>query len=215
MRRRPLDPLRYLPAHRPSRPSPTSIARSLKVALIIAVLTAAVTACGDDTEGNGGDVGLSDDAGARIDAGDVSSDAGPSEDATADVYEDAAKDVSEDDADASPDGSEGSGDAGEELDHQTVLETLSTNYGCSSGYCHGGGSAPDIWGYDKLVDAASECDGSSRVIPGDPESSLLWQKISPQVDASDVCGDKMPGTEGISAEDSQMVYEWIAAGALR
>jgi hypothetical protein len=208
MSRRLFDPLRNSLAHRPSVDTSTPMSQSLKMALFIVVLAAAVTACGDDSNGQEHDAGPSDDTGVPSDAGDVSADTGTSEDAARDVYEDAAEDVLADDADVS-------GDADEALDHQSVLETLSTAYGCSSGYCHGGGSAPDIWGYDKLVDAASECDGSSRVVAGDPEASLLWQKVSPEVDASDVCGSKMPGAEGISAEDAQMVYDWIAAGAPR
>lgn len=191
------------------------MAQSLKVALFIVVLAAAVTACGDDANDQARDAGPSDDTEVFSDAG---ADTGPSEDATEDVYEDASvndADVSHDDADVSHDDADVWADADEELDHQSVLETLSTSYGCDNGYCHGGGGTPDIWGYDKLVGVASECDGNSRVIAGDPEGSLLWQKISPQVDGSDVCGDKMPGAEGISAEDAQMVYDWIAAGAPR
>ena len=99
------------------------------------------------------------------------------------------------------------------LDHTTVWETLDTTYDCSNEYCHGGSAAPDIMDYQDVYDVASECDGSLLVDPGNPEGSLLWQKISPTVDDGDVCGDKMPGPAGVSDEHAQMVYDWIDAGA--
>ncbi len=55
----------------------------------------------------------------------------------------------------------------------------------------------------------------TRVIPGDPEHSLLYQKVSKTQD----CGAQMPWGEPphypplISAADQKTIHDWIAAGA--
>jgi outer membrane protein assembly factor BamB len=49
-----------------------------------------------------------------------------------------------------------------------------------------------------------------RVIPNDPENSLLYQKLS----YSPPCGDPMPPVTGqLSSAQVQLVYDWIALGA--
>jgi hypothetical protein len=49
-----------------------------------------------------------------------------------------------------------------------------------------------------------------RVIPGDPENSLLYQKLA----GSPPCGDPMPPlTDPLGSEQVKLVYDWIALGA--
>lgn len=95
---------------------------------------------------------------------------------------------------------------------------------CSSGYCHGAGAggftiSDETGTHFALVNQsamAPSCGLTDLVVPGDPESSLLWRRIRPvALDEGDVCAPKMPqGSEGVDAEDSQLVYDWIAGGAL-
>jgi hypothetical protein len=53
--------------------------------------------------------------------------------------------------------------------------------------------------------------GAQLVVPGHPESSLLYQKLS----AAPPCGDRMPqGATPLTDAQLEMVRSWIAAGAL-
>lgn len=72
---------------------------------------------------------------------------------------------------------------------------------CSSQYCHGGWS-------DDLVEHTGTglCDGQPLVVPGDPEASLLWRKVAPGVE---VCGNKMPGPQGLPPEQAELIRTWI------
>ncbi len=175
--------------------------RTTVITLTIALSVALVSGCGDD-DGTANGNNASPDAGVGVDA--IDSDAANTNNQSADAD-------SEPDADKNDLGAEnGAGET--DLDYETVWETLDTAHSCSNGYCHGG-SAPNIQSYDLLIDVTSDCDESPRVAPGDPEGSLLWRKISPDVDAGDVCGDKMPSAAGVDQTEAQMVYDWIAAGA--
>ena len=66
---------------------------------------------------------------------------------------------------------------------------------------------------DAAADADAGDDAGSdthiRVVPGDPEASLLYQKLS----GSPPCGDMMPPGQDPDPEKAQLVYDWIAAGA--
>ena len=64
---------------------------------------------------------------------------------------------------------------------------------------------------DAAADAGSDAGSEThlRVIPGDPEASLLYQKLS----GSPPCGDMMPPGQDPDPEKAQLVYDWIAAGA--
>lgn len=66
---------------------------------------------------------------------------------------------------------------------------------CSWDSCHGNNPAWGLWLLSpdvstELVDAsAASCKGWERVVPGSPERSLLWHKLS---DPKPPCGDQMP-----------------------
>jgi len=104
-----------------------------------------------------------------------------------------------------------------------IFETIFQNKGCTAGYCHGGGAGEVLMNdvdsaYDALVgqDAAEPvCGLTLRVVPGDPESSILWHRVKPLVDGEEPCAAKMPKNEpGLPEADAQLVYDWIADGAL-
>ena len=96
--------------------------------------------------------------------------------------------------------------------------------GCNSGYCHGGGAGgltmtDEATSYANLVevDAMSmACSAAVRVVPGAPEESVLWLRARPAaLDEGMPCASKMPeGSEGLSDADGQLLYDWIAGGAL-
>jgi hypothetical protein len=126
-------------------------------------------------------------------------------------------------------------DTGESIDAATDLDagsdptpTFARIYdeilvpaGCTNGYCHGAGA-----GYLMLSDAETSyaslvsarafngaCEVELRVAPNDAEASLLWRKIAPGIA---VCEEKMPyGTEGLTADQAELVRRWIEAGAPR
>ena len=57
--------------------------------------------------------------------------------------------------------------------------------------------------------------GVAPVIPGDPEGSILYQKVTnTQPDDGSYGGVMPPGTSGLSAEEADIIYQWIADGAL-
>jgi hypothetical protein len=74
--------------------------------------------------------------------------------------------------------------------------------------------------FEALVDVVAfnpMCGFEQLVVPGDPEQSLLWHRVLPVEEGQgEPCVPKMPaGTSGLSVEDAQRVYDWIAAGAPR
>lgn len=102
-------------------------------------------------------------------------------------------------------------------------DLLSTR--CNSAICHGGN--PDA-GFrvlnddpggtlDSLLSGAAstatglDCaeDGSALLVPGDPDASLLYRKIT----GSPTCGDTMPPGGSISDENRMAIQQWIEDGA--
>ena len=67
--------------------------------------------------------------------------------------------------------------------------------------------------YEALVgktSASSVCNGKPLVVAGDPEQSLLLQKLS----SAPPCGGQMPlGGSPLTDDQQAMVRSWIAAGA--
>lgn len=60
---------------------------------------------------------------------------------------------------------------------------------------------------------ANRCDPKlgivRRVVPGDPEHSMLWQIV-----AGDRCGPQMPlRSQPLNCDDQERVYSWIKGGA--
>jgi hypothetical protein len=81
----------------------------------------------------------------------------------------------------------------------------------SNGNFHTGMDASET--YTALLDTVSTsnaCSGRSIIVPGAPEESLLFMKIS----GKPPCGNRMPlGGKALSAAQIQMIESWIAAGA--
>jgi hypothetical protein len=68
--------------------------------------------------------------------------------------------------------------------------------------------------YAAIIDATStsrDCKGMPYVVPGDPESSLFYVKLTRDFE----CGERMPlGGGALPSDQIEMVRSWIAAGAL-
>jgi hypothetical protein len=104
-----------------------------------------------------------------------------------------------------------------------VFNTLTINYGCSAGGCHGGmpffnfhldndaGSLRDAW-----VNVKSLQSPLNRVTPGDIDQSYVIYKLwGQQADAgADGFGDRMPqGAPPVTNADLCQVINWVNAGA--
>jgi len=92
---------------------------------------------------------------------------------------------------------------------------------CSSG-CHLTTSFPSgtfgmatrALAYQNMVGVdcgGNACRGRKRVVPGDPEMSVLYKKIQREAP----CGDPMPPEDGkeLSSDQVELVRQWILAGA--
>lgn len=93
--------------------------------------------------------------------------------------------------------------------------------GC--GACHGSGPNPSLNGglgglnskeaaHTALVGKASSsamCSGKTYVTAGDPEGSLLYQKVA----ATPMCGMRMPPGGMLDAANVELLKGWIMAGA--
>ena len=126
------------------------------------------------------------------------------------------------DGDGDPSG-DGDGDTGGLAEFAEVYQILELQ-GCTAGYCHGAGQGgltmtDAATSYMNLVgvDATtSVCGLQQRVVPGDPDQSIMWRRVRPlAMDMGMACADKMPqGTDGLPDAEAQVVYDWIAGGAL-
>ncbi len=105
-----------------------------------------------------------------------------------------------------------------------VYEGVLIPQGCTAGYCHGGMAGglmmtDEATAYANLVDVAATtpvCGLTTRVVPGAPDESILWPRVRPAAqDMGMACAPKMPqGMPGLPDAEAQLVYDWIAAGAL-
>jgi hypothetical protein len=105
-----------------------------------------------------------------------------------------------------------------------VYEQILMPEGCTGGYCHGGMAGglvmtDEATSYANLVEVAATlpiCGLTVRVVPGAPEESIMWRRVRPAaLDMGDMCAPKMPqGSMGLDDAKAQLVYDWIAAGAL-
>jgi len=95
------------------------------------------------------------------------------------------------------------------------IETGIFAVSCGFEYCHGRSAA---WGlnlvadtqlvYDRLVNTrAVSCEGWTRVTPGDPEHSFVWNKVTQEKPA---CGNRMPfGFEPLPDAALECIRGWI------
>ena len=61
-----------------------------------------------------------------------------------------------------------------------------------------------------VMSASSMCGGKPLVVPGSPETSLFFQKIT----GTPPCGAHMPlGGSSLTAAQVEMIHSWIAGGA--
>jgi hypothetical protein len=90
--------------------------------------------------------------------------------------------------------------------------------GCTTTMCHGAGGMLSLQDRDtshgNLVDADAEGDlcassGLARVVPGDPDESLLYLKLL----EDPPCGVRMPVGGALDQEQIDQVREWISRGA--
>lgn len=103
-----------------------------------------------------------------------------------------------------------------------VYDEVLHPYGCASSYCHYLIAGPPALGpmqntYDHLVGVVSTeqgCGGMMLVVPGDPEQSLLYLKVSMD---KPPCGNRMPslGPQGAPLDPAhvELIRAWIAGGA--
>lgn len=81
----------------------------------------------------------------------------------------------------------------------------------SNGMLHTGMTRDEA--YAALINHKSEsdkCKGRIEVVPGSPEKSLFFEKIS----SAPSCGNRMPvGAMDLSKDQIEMIRSWIAAGA--
>jgi hypothetical protein len=98
---------------------------------------------------------------------------------------------------------------------------------CASSACHGGASPPAGLSLSDREDAlatllsadasaSSDCQGQGRlVVPGDPDASLLYRKLTLHVGDPMLCGGPMPSGSGALADRYvTAIRDWIAAGAM-
>jgi hypothetical protein len=106
----------------------------------------------------------------------------------------------------------------ESISFTRVEEEVFEPAGCTAGYCHGGSAGDLTWSYEELVGTAAAepvCGLTERVVPGDPEASILWQRVRPlAAEETESCAEMMPkGGPPLDAAQAQLVYDWIAGGA--
>jgi len=81
--------------------------------------------------------------------------------------------------------------------------------------CHGAGGNAGLdlrasAGPAALVNVAATGYAGSRVVPGDPDASVLTRKLQ----GDPTTGDRMPLGGALSAGQIETIRSWIAAGAL-
>jgi hypothetical protein len=100
-----------------------------------------------------------------------------------------------------------------------IYDDIFVGTGCAGGGCHGSGAgnlsmATKEISYEALVNvpaAGAPCASSGliRVVPEDPDASLLMDKIS----GDPSCGDTMPIAGSLTEEQIARIRSWIERGA--
>jgi len=111
----------------------------------------------------------------------------------------------------------------EPISFATVFTSVLEPKGCTAGYCHAGHAGGLLMdnmesAYENLVNVENStmtmCDQAVRVVPGEPESSVLWLRVHPESDDCLTEDQKMPPfDEGLTEEEKQLIYDWILTGA--
>jgi hypothetical protein len=101
-----------------------------------------------------------------------------------------------------------------------VYDEVFVGEGCNTPLCHGGSAgnlsmATKDAAYEALVNAPAAgelcaASGLIRVVPGDPEASLLFDKVASR---TPVCGDPMPIAAALPADKIEQLRRWIELGA--
>ena len=107
----------------------------------------------------------------------------------------------------------------DDLSLSAIHEPVFIESGCAAAECHAStlGTAEAV--YALLVNAERSqplCGRTHYVVPGDPEASVLWLLIRDATAEDAECGvPKMPSqrTEPMDPAVTQLVWDWIAAGA--
>ena len=104
-----------------------------------------------------------------------------------------------------------------------VFDEILAPKGCTGGYCHAGHAGGLLMdnvetAYENLVNKETStetaCGVTMRVVPGDPDASMLWVRVRPEVDDCLTAEQKMPPFgEGLSDEDLKLIHDWILTGA--
>ncbi len=94
--------------------------------------------------------------------------------------------------------------------YQTVLLP-----NCTTITCHGARAAATLdltladWESRLVGASAATCDGVALVVPGSPEQSFLYQKLTEEMPACG--GERMPVDGALSSTDIQCVSDWITS----
>jgi outer membrane protein assembly factor BamB len=101
-----------------------------------------------------------------------------------------------------------------------IYADIIVGQGCTTSACHGSSQGNLLMStrdedYENLIDvpaAGPLCTGVDidRVEPGDPENSLLYDKIAAE---TPVCGDPMPPAAPLPEESIARIRAWIEGGA--
>jgi hypothetical protein len=207
--------------------------RPISFALCVVVASLIVMGCGGDSGTPATDTNTTQDAGqndvAQVDTGTADTgteDAGMVDSGAVDA---APADAAPADAASADAGMPDAGmpvDAGgiEPVSFTTVFNEVLNPKGCTGGYCHAGHAGGLLMdsiesAYDNLVNKESstptDCEATMRVVPGDPDASMLWIRVRPNADDCLTPEQKMPafGEEGLSAEELKLIHDWILTGA--
>lgn len=93
-----------------------------------------------------------------------------------------------------------------QVDYQTQIQPI-FNDNCTS--CHGSNGGVDLRSYNALMNSIGNNYGTNVVVPGNPNSSGLVDKIEPNPQF----GNRMPNANGIPQSDINLIRQWISEGA--
>jgi len=107
------------------------------------------------------------------------------------------------------------------VDFASEVNPIFSNAGCTSSFCHGGGTAgltltSDANGnYNRIVNVMSSNYGLDYIEPSNLSQSLIYQKITGAAGFGDRMPRNNPGYFDSHPTELQTIKEWIEEGALR